>query len=70
MKIRYDPDVDAMYITMKKGFSSRTEEIDKNTLIDFNEKGELIGIELLFIKERNPAFVKEVLRSPNTTILS
>jgi len=35
------------------------KEIDKDTIVDFNKKGEVIGVEILFVKERNPTLLKE-----------
>ena len=60
MKIRYDPDADAMYITLRKDKAARTKEIDENTIIDFDKNGQIIGIEILFVKERNPHILKEL----------
>ena len=58
MKLRYDPDADAMYITLREDKVSRTKEIDKNTIADFNKKGQVISVEFLFVKERNPTLLK------------
>ena len=60
MKIRYDPKADAMYIRLSEKPVARTKEIDKNTIMDFDSSGNLIGIELLFVKERNPTLLKEL----------
>ncbi|HLC50276.1 MAG TPA: DUF2283 domain-containing protein [Candidatus Nanoarchaeia archaeon] len=60
MKIKYDSDADAMYISLKRDKVSRTKEIDRNTIIDFNSKGQVIGVEILFVKERNPTILKEL----------
>lgn len=54
MKIRYDHNADALYIKFKEEQIDHTKEIDKNTIVDFNNKGEVIGLEILFVKERNP----------------
>ncbi len=59
MKIRYDPDADAMYITLKEGKADHTKEIDKNTIIDFDKSGEVLGVEILFVKERNPKLLQQ-----------
>lgn len=59
MKIRYDPDADAMYITLREGEVHHTKEIDENTIADFDSKNNLLGIEILFVKERNPSLLKE-----------
>ena len=53
MKIRYDSDADAMYITFRDDKVDHTKEIDENTIADFNKNGQVIGVELLFVKERN-----------------
>ena len=60
MKIRYDSDADAMYITLKEDRVDHTKEIDENTIIDFNKAGQVIGVEILFVKERNPKLLKEL----------
>ncbi|MBI2657808.1 DUF2283 domain-containing protein [Candidatus Woesearchaeota archaeon] len=60
MRIRYDSDADAMYISLKKDKVAKTKEIDENTVIDFNKKGDVIGVEILFVKERNPNILKEL----------
>ena len=60
MKIRYDPDADAMYLALRKDKVAHTKEIDDNTIIDFNKSGQVIGVEILFVKERNPSILKEL----------
>jgi len=69
MKIRYDKDADAMYIKIRDGKIDKTKKIDDNTLLDMDKDGNLLGIELLFVKERNPNFLKE-FKSENITIVS
>ncbi len=59
MKIRYDSEADAMYLTLREDKVVHSKEIDKNTIIDFNKKGEVTGVEILFVKERNPNLLKE-----------
>jgi uncharacterized protein YuzE len=36
----------------------KTREIDRNTYIDIDQKGNVFGIELLFVKERMPSSLK------------
>ena len=60
MKIKYDQDADAMYISLRKDKVASTKEIDKNTILDFDKDGQVIGIEILFVKERNPDILKEL----------
>ena len=60
MKIRYDPDADAMYIKLSDEVVETTREVDDNTILDYDKNGRLIGIELLFVKERMPHLLKEI----------
>ena len=60
MKISYDPKADALYIRLRKEKADHSKEIDKNTILDFNKEGQVVGMELLFVKERNPDILKEV----------
>ncbi len=52
MKTTYDPEADAMYIYIKEEDVEKTKPIDKNIILDFNKKGEVVGIEILWVKER------------------
>lgn len=59
MKIRYDPDADAMYIKFRNDKVDHTKELDKDTIVDYNKANQVIGVELLFVKERNPDLLRE-----------
>ncbi len=52
MKITYDKDADAMYIELTNKKFSKCKEIDKNTILDLDDEGNVIGIELLFVSKR------------------
>ena len=58
MKIDYDPDADAMNIYLKKGDVAKTVKLEENVLIDLDKSGEILTIEVLFVKERNPDILK------------
>ncbi|MBU2634589.1 MAG: DUF2283 domain-containing protein [Nanoarchaeota archaeon] len=51
MKFEYDKEVDAGYIylenTIKDNGVKKTIELNDNIILDFNEKGELLGVEIL-----------------------
>jgi len=51
MKFEYDKEVDAAYIYLehpiKEGEAKKTIELNENIIIDFNEQGKLLGIEIL-----------------------
>lgn len=51
MEIEYDKEADAAYIyveyPIKKGEAKKTIELNENIILDFNEKGKLLGVEIL-----------------------
>ena len=54
MKVTYDPRADAMYIKLTGEKFSKTKVIDDNTILDLDKKGNVIGIELLFVSKHLP----------------
>mgnify|MGYP001590940913 CR=1 FL=1 len=54
MKITYDKDADAMYVELTDKKFSKCKEIDRNTILDLDAEGNVIGIELLFVTKRFP----------------
>lgn len=47
MKIEYDSYAKALYIRLQEKDAKRTVEINENLNLDMDEKGNLIGIEIL-----------------------
>lgn len=51
MEFEYDKEVDAGYIYLeypiKEGEAKKTIELNENIILDFDEKGKLLGIEIL-----------------------
>ena len=60
MKVKYDSDADAMYISLMDGKVSKTKPADDYVILDYDEKGNVIGIEILFVKERMPDLLKNL----------
>lgn len=60
MKITYDNEADALYIKLKESEVHKTKEADENTILDYDRNGNLIGIEILFVKERMPSLLKSL----------
>ena len=54
MKITYDKEADAMYVKLTDEKFSKTKIIDKNTILNLDENGNVIGIELLFVSKHLP----------------
>ncbi|MAG20167.1 DUF2283 domain-containing protein [archaeon] len=54
MEITYDKEADAMYIKFKVGDFDRNKIIDKDTIVNLDKKGNLLGIEFLSVSKRIP----------------
>jgi len=46
MKVRYDPEADILYIFIKEGKIKDTEEIDEDLFVEYDENGNIVGIEI------------------------
>ena len=54
MKITFDKEADAIYIEFSTGEFKSNKKIDEDTIIDLDEKGNILGIELLNVANRIP----------------
>ncbi len=52
MKIEYDPEVDALYIQIREAQAERTEELESGVIVDYDDRGNLIGMEVLNASKR------------------
>jgi uncharacterized protein YuzE len=52
MRMHYSQDADAIYIRLKEDPIHNTKEVAENIIMDFDAKGNVIGIEILFASER------------------
>jgi len=52
MKIEYSKEADALYVYFKEDFVAKSTEIEDGIVIDFDERGQLIGIEVLDVSQR------------------
>jgi uncharacterized protein YuzE len=54
MEIKIDFKADAMYIRFQKGKFAKNKVIDEDTIIDFDEKGRILGIEIPNVTKKIP----------------
>ena len=54
MKIEYDKEADALYITLKRGKVSRTTKRRDNLVVDLDARGNILGIEILEASSQVP----------------
>lgn len=52
MKIKYFQDTDTLYIEFREAAVSETRDLDENTLLDLDDKGNICGITIEHAKDR------------------
>ena len=46
MKLHYYPETDSVYIQLKSGPGTETREIAEGLLVDFDAKGDVVGLDI------------------------
>lgn len=54
MKVHFDKKADAVYVRLDDSKIVGSEEVQPNIILDFNEKNDVVGIEILGVKSRVP----------------
>ena len=53
MKLRTDKEADALYLRLDDSRIVETEEVAPGVMLDFNEAGEVVGVEMLYLSKRS-----------------
>lgn len=53
MKIQYDQKTDALYVTFLSDRVVESEEVKKDVIVDYNEKDEIVAVEILNVKKNH-----------------
>jgi len=51
MRMRYDPEVDILYIRLREGAIDESDEITSEIIADYGKDGKLMGLEILDASE-------------------
>jgi len=54
MKLRFDENADALYLRLDDSRIVESEEVQPGIVLDFDEHNQVVGIEILRVKERVP----------------
>jgi len=52
MKIEYSKDADALYVYFREVAVAKSKEIEEGVVVDFDEDGHIVGIEILDARKR------------------
>jgi len=69
-RISYDKVADALYIKFKDDKVADSDEIAPGFIVDFNSKGEIVGIEVLEFSRREIDLKKLFMEGPETLVIS
>ncbi len=54
MKLKIDRAADALYLTLDESPAVESEEVSPGIIVDYNDKEEVVGIEMLYLSKRVP----------------
>ena len=54
MKVHFDQDSDAVYFKLDDSVITDSEEVKPGLILDFNEQNQVVGIEILRVRDRVP----------------
>ncbi|MEM2614213.1 MAG: DUF2283 domain-containing protein [Nitrososphaerota archaeon] len=61
-RIRYEPDADALYIWVREGRVANSDEVSDGVIVDYDEGGNILGIEILEFSKRKIDLNELVIR--------
>lgn len=54
MRLKVDQAADALYLALAEGSASHSEEVAPGIVVDYDEQGHIVGIEVLSLTKRAP----------------
>jgi len=57
MRVHFDQSADAIYFRLDDSSIIESEEVKPGIILDFNERSEVVGIEILNVGKRVPAAI-------------
>jgi len=66
--VKYDCVGDVLYVKLRDDKIVDSEEVAPGVIVDYNEKGDIVGIEVLWFSKRRLDFSKLVLKGPEALV--
>lgn len=54
MKLKIDQQADALYLSLSEAPAGRSEEVSPGLVVDHDEEGHVVGIEMPYLSKRAP----------------
>ncbi len=62
MRLKIDRDGDALYFRLDDSAVVESEEVQPGVILDFNDRGQVVGVEILNLSDRVPSEQLRVLQ--------
>ena len=56
MKLQVDREADALYLRLDDSRIVESDEVAPGIILDYNEKNEVVGVEMLYLSKRSASF--------------
>lgn len=61
MKLVIHRDDDALHLSLDDTAIVESEEVSDGIILDYNAEGKVVGIEVLYVSQRSPQSLKQIL---------
>ena len=55
MRLHVDKEADALYLRLDDSKIIESEEVAPGVILDYNDKNEVVGVEMLYLSKRTPS---------------
>ena len=67
VSLEFDKEACALYVRLKEGKPARSEPVGESVILDLDERGELLGIEVLLPPDVDEELKEELARASSRT---
>ena len=68
MRVHFDEEADAVYLRLDDSEIVGSEEVQPGIVLDFNQEDQVVGIEILRVKNRVPLANLKQIPAPSTAL--
>lgn len=66
--VSYDPVADAVYIRIREGRVAESDEVAEGVIVDYDENGNIVGIEILEFSKRRVDLNELITKGPRVVV--
>ncbi len=69
LRVKYDRVADALYVRFRDDRIAESEEVEPGIIVDFNEEGEIVGVEVLWFSRRRIDLKRLIVEGPEALVV-